>query len=163
MRLEEKLTVLRKKKGLTQADLAEAVCVSRQAVSKWETGRALPSAENLMFLSELFGVSVDYLLHDGMEEPEPNPAVEEPGPEPPAKEAAVPEKEGGEERGPSGNGKKNDAGRKYIAAFLLLAALLIGVFIGMFVKKYSDEHISIENIVGEEVDHAPDGEFYVGW
>ena len=68
MRLEEKLTVLRKGKGLTQSDLAEAVMVSRQAVSKWETGRALPSAENLKYLSELFGVSVDYLLNDDITE-----------------------------------------------------------------------------------------------
>ena len=68
MRLEEKLTVLRKESGYTQLDLAEKVRVSRQAISKWETGRALPSAEKLKYLSELFGVSVDYLLNDDITE-----------------------------------------------------------------------------------------------
>ena len=81
MRLEEKLTVLRKESGYTQLDLAEKVRVSRQAISKWETGRALPSMEKLKYLSELFGVSVDYLLSDDMTE-EAKPKEQEPAPEP---------------------------------------------------------------------------------
>lgn len=149
MRLEEKLTVLRKGKGLTQSDLAEAVMVSRQAVSKWETGRALPSAENLKYLSELFGVSVDYLLSDDITE-EPEQTKQEPAPEPLAEEAVFPEKE---------EGKK--VRWKYIVA-LLLAVLLLGLLIGVFVGKYSERHISIGDIVGEEVDVAPSGEFSLG-
>lgn len=154
MRLEEKLTVLRKESGYTQLDLAEKVRVSRQAISKWETGRALPSAENLKYLSELFGVSVDYLLNDDMTE-EPKPKEQEPAPEPQTEEAqteeaVVPEKE-----------KGKPVKWKYIAA-LLLTVLLIGLLIGVFVGKYSERHISIGDIVGEEVDVATSGEFSLG-
>ena len=150
MRLEEKLTVLRKESGYTQLDLAEKVRVSRQAISKWETGRALPSMEKLKYLSELFGVSVDYLLNDDMTE-EPKPKEQKPAPEPQTEEAVIPEKE-----------KGKPASWKYIAA-LLLAVLLLGLLIGVFVGKYSERHISIGDIPGEEVDSDPKGEFYIGW
>ena len=149
MRLEEKLTVLRKESGYTQLDLAEKVRVSRQAISKWETGRALPSAENLKYLSELFGVSVDYLLNDDMTE-EPKPKEQEPAPEPQTEEAVIPEKE-----------KGKPVRWKYITALLL--AVLLGLLIGVFVGKYSERHISIGDIPGEEVDSDPKGEFYIGW
>ncbi len=149
MRLEEKLTVLRKESGYTQLDLAEKVRVSRQAISKWETGRALPSAENLKYLSELFGVSVDYLLNDDMTE-EAKPKEQEPAPEPQTEEAVFPEKE-----------KGKPASWKYIAA-LLLAVLLLGLLIGVFVGKYSERHISIVDIPGEEVD-SPVEKFPFEW
>ncbi len=70
MKLDEKLVRLRKEKGLTQLELAEAVKVSRQAVSKWESGGGVPSTENLRGLSELYGVSVDYLLNEEEQKPE---------------------------------------------------------------------------------------------
>ncbi len=70
MKLDEKLVHLRKEKGLTQLELAEAVKVSRQAVSKWESGGGTPSTENLMGLSELYGVSIDYLLNEEEREPD---------------------------------------------------------------------------------------------
>ena len=62
MDLKETLVFFRKKQGLSQIELAEALEVSRQTVSKWETGVALPSAENLLALSRLYGVPVDELL-----------------------------------------------------------------------------------------------------
>lgn len=64
MNLSAKLTSLRKQKGLTQMDLAEKLNVSRQAISRWEVGTAVPSTDNLKVLSELYGVTVDYLLND---------------------------------------------------------------------------------------------------
>ncbi len=64
MNLAEKLISLRKQKGLTQLELAERLNVSRQAISRWEVGTAVPGTDNLKFLSELYGVSVDYLLND---------------------------------------------------------------------------------------------------
>lgn len=67
MKLEEKLIYLRKKQGLSQLQLAEMMDISRQAVSRWETGSAVPSTENLKILSERYGVSLDYLLNEGME------------------------------------------------------------------------------------------------
>ena len=53
MNLSAKLTSLRKQKGLTQMDLAEKLNVSRQAISRWEVGMAVPSTDNLKVLSEL--------------------------------------------------------------------------------------------------------------
>lgn len=64
MSLVEKLVILRKQKGLTQMDLAERLNVSRQAISRWEVGAAIPSTENLRILSEIYETSVDYLLND---------------------------------------------------------------------------------------------------
>ena len=64
MTTAEKLVRLRKEKGLSQFQLAEEVNVSRQAISRWEVGLAVPSREKLRALSELYNVSVDYLLSD---------------------------------------------------------------------------------------------------
>lgn len=64
MKMEQKLVSLRKAKEFTQMKVAEELDVSRQAVSRWESGSALPSTENLKVLSELYGVSVDYLLNE---------------------------------------------------------------------------------------------------
>lgn len=62
MELTEKLITLRKQKGLTQLELAEALNVSRQAISKWESGVTVPSIDNLKYLSDFYSVSVDYLI-----------------------------------------------------------------------------------------------------
>lgn len=62
MELKKKLSQLRKEKGLTQLELAEALNVSRQAVSRWEVGSAFPTLDNLMSLSQVFGVPLDDLV-----------------------------------------------------------------------------------------------------
>lgn len=64
MTFSEKLQRLRKGKGMSQEQLAAVLMVSRQAVSKWETGESLPDAGKLVQLSRLFGVSVDILLKE---------------------------------------------------------------------------------------------------
>ena len=83
MDLKESLSFYRKEQGLSQVELAEALDVSRQTISKWETGAALPSAENLLALSRLYGVTVDALLNgvetEALAEPVPAP---QPGPDP---------------------------------------------------------------------------------
>lgn len=61
MRLGEKISSLRKQRGMTQMELAEKLDVSRQAVSRWENGSALPSMSNLTAIGKLFDVSVDIL------------------------------------------------------------------------------------------------------
>lgn len=66
--LSEKLYQLRKKSGLSQEQLAEQINVSRQAISKWESGSAFPESEKLIIISKYFGVSVDYLLKDEVED-----------------------------------------------------------------------------------------------
>lgn len=67
MKLEEKLFCLRKARGLSQLKLAEKIGISRQAISRWETGEAVPSTENLKHLGEIYNVPLDYLLDDSKE------------------------------------------------------------------------------------------------
>lgn len=87
MKLSEKIYACRKRAGLSQEALAERIGVSRQAISKWETGEASPEISKLPPLADAFGVTVDWLLsEDGLPEeppvmPPPEPAVEEPKPE----------------------------------------------------------------------------------
>lgn len=64
MKLNEKIILCRKKCGISQEALGDMVGVSRQAVSKWETGDALPEVTKLKALADVFGVTVDYLLSD---------------------------------------------------------------------------------------------------
>lgn len=75
MKFSEKLQKLRKERGWSQEELAGMITVSRQAVSKWELGMAVPDTENILQLSELFGVSTDYLIKDSCESDEDIPAV----------------------------------------------------------------------------------------
>ena len=62
MNLSDRIQNLRKTKGLSQEELAEALGVSRQAVSKWESGQSSPDLDKIVQLSEYFGVSTDHLL-----------------------------------------------------------------------------------------------------
>ena len=62
MEFNEKLVHLRKSRNLTQDELAEALYVSRAAVSKWESGRGLPSIDSLKDIAKFFSVSIDELL-----------------------------------------------------------------------------------------------------
>ena len=62
MTFGEKLQALRKARGWSQEELATQINVSRQALSKWESGASVPDTENVVALSRLFGVSTDYLL-----------------------------------------------------------------------------------------------------
>lgn len=62
MEFHEKLQELRKKRGLTQEELADALYVSRTAISKWESGRGYPSIDSLKEISNFFSVSIDDLL-----------------------------------------------------------------------------------------------------
>ena len=78
----KKLTDLRREHGLSQKELAERLRVSRQAVSRWEQGTAVPSIDNLKLLSELYGVSMDELLRGGPLETERQPDAAPDGPSP---------------------------------------------------------------------------------
>ncbi len=62
MAISEKILNLRKDRGLSQEAFAEMLGVSRQSVSRWESGAAVPDIDKILLLSELFGVSTDYLL-----------------------------------------------------------------------------------------------------
>ena len=64
MNFSEKLQLLRKNKGYTQETFAEKLNVSRQAVAKWESGQAYPDISNLIQISNMMNVTVDYLVRD---------------------------------------------------------------------------------------------------
>lgn len=66
MKLSEKIIALRKANGMTQEELAAICSVSRQSISKWEADIALPETEKLLILGEVFHVSMDVLLKDGL-------------------------------------------------------------------------------------------------
>ena len=71
MSFQENLIRARKARGMTQEELGARLSISRQAVSKWETGTADPSTSNLLALAKLFGISAEELLR----------SVEQEGPE----------------------------------------------------------------------------------
>lgn len=84
MTLGEKILSLRTARGMSQDDLAEKLEVSRQSVSKWETGQSTPDLDKIIRLADLFGVSVDELVR---EEERPQP------PEPPQPQVVYVERE----------------------------------------------------------------------
>lgn len=69
MELSQKLYLLRKKSGLSQEQLAERLDVSRQAISKWESGISIPESDKLVTISKYFEVSLDYLMKEDYEDP----------------------------------------------------------------------------------------------
>lgn len=62
--IAERLFLLRKQKGLSQEELADMTEVSRQAVSKWERGEAVPDIDKLVKLSQIYGVSIDSIVRE---------------------------------------------------------------------------------------------------
>lgn len=76
MNLGERIYSLRTQKGMSQGDLAEAMEVSRQSISKWETGGSVPELDKLIKLSQVFGITLDELVLD--KEPEAAPSPPEP-------------------------------------------------------------------------------------
>lgn len=146
MKLDEKLVRLRKEKGLTQLELAEAVKVSRQAVSKWESGGGMPSTENLMGLSELYGVSVDYLLNKEDRDPEDGNV---------SKDTTEKSFESvGEE-------KRRVPVKKWVVVALVV--LILAVTIGILTINRNEENLHLgEEKVGE-VDGVPQIEFNLEW
>ncbi|MCI5512156.1 MAG: helix-turn-helix domain-containing protein [Eubacterium sp.] len=76
MILGDKITKLRKQNGWSQEELAEKLGISRQSVSKWESGQSMPDIDKIIRMSGLFGISTDYLLKDELEEISPETSVE---------------------------------------------------------------------------------------
>jgi len=75
MKLPDKIIKHRKANGWSQEDFAEKLNISRQAISRWENGTALPDAQNILQISKLFNVTTDYLLNDDYESDGDIPAV----------------------------------------------------------------------------------------
>ena len=104
---------LRTKMGLSQDELAEKVFVTRQAVSRWESGQSKPSTERLLALGVLYGVSIDQLLNTGNVEVPAAKTVSAP-PEVASREAVIPEK------------RRTRAWLKYAA--VILCSVIVTIF-----------------------------------
>lgn len=141
MELKEKLVTLRKEKGLTQLAVAEKLDVSRQAISRWESGIALPSTDNLKSLSALYGVPVDYLLNNDARR-----EVNQVHTDMNCGEQAIPQ-------------KKNK--RRIIIGIAIF--LLIVVVVTAFTKARSKQNVLIEEMEEESVDTTSEGDFYFDW
>lgn len=147
MSLQEKLTNLRKEQKLSQLEVAEAISVSRQAVSKWEAGTTVPSTDNLKFLSDLYGVSVDYLLDNGVDTPAP------------------PEEEAMEAQVQPALRKRFTLERKLIVALSCAVVLLLAALVYSKMPQETEEVpvTPIRELEVEEEDNAIDGEFSFLW
>lgn len=140
MSVAEKLTKLRKEKGLTQVQLAELADVSRQAVSKWETGEKTPSSEKLIKLSEIFAVPLDYLVK---------------------KDTTLPERREGKQDLPSAKSR-----RGVIALLLAVIVILtMALVIGHFSRKGGDteEEIPVGKLQEEKIVSTPETKFGFTW
>ena len=144
MELKEKLVTLRKEKGLTQLAVAEKQFVSRQAISRWESGVALPSTDNLKSLSTLYGVPVDYLLNNdvGREHTQVQTDMH-------CGEQATPQKM-----------DKRKIKRVIIGLAILL---LVAAAVLTFIKERSKQNVLIEEMEEERVDTSSEGDFQFEW
>mgnify|MGYP004440614497 FL=1 len=143
MELDEKLTQARRAAGLTQADVAAKLNVSRQAVSRWESGQSKPSTEKLLALGELYGVSIDRLLNTGNVEA---PAVETVSalPEVESLEAVILEK------------RRTRAWLKYAVAALCGALLILALLLILKKPDSSEKSVDVKRFTDLEVDHVGD-------
>ena len=143
MTLCEKLTQARKAAGLTQADIAARLSVSRQAVSRWESGQSKPSTEKILALGELYGVSIDRLLNTENAE---KPAVETTSDEPEAVpvETVISEKH------------RPQAWLKYMVAALCGALLMLALLLILKKPDSSEKSVDVKRITDLEVDHVGD-------
>lgn len=143
MKLAEKLVYLRKEKRITQLGLAEKMNVSRQAISRWEVGDAVPSTENLKFLSELYSVSLEMLLN---EKESVLDQTETPG----DIQVTTPKQMAQKERR-----------KKGIAVFLIL--LLAAAVVFALARERKIQQIPIEEMEEEKVDTSTEGDFHFEW
>lgn len=132
MDVAERLAALRKHAGLSQGDVAERLNVSRQAVSRWETGFTVPSTDNLSHLGRLYGVTLDELLSYSAPLPPEKPrekSTEEALAEQPTEEAAAPP--------PAANSAPAHA--KVIIIALSILCLLLAIGVGVLLHQSFDK------------------------
>lgn len=142
MELREKLCDLRKEHRISQLEVAEKLGVSRQTVSRWETGTSVPTTENLMRLSTLYGVPLDVWLREGWapsDLSEPLEAVPELSiPEPPAQEPSTPK-------------NKMLLRRSALKAVVLAVVLAAGITIGIWFSHRNDSKVISQKDMNCEV------------
>lgn len=133
MTLREKLIVSRNKAGLSQMELAERLGVSRQAVSRWESGDTTPTMDKLKALAKLYGVSLDWLFGDTADG------------EPP--EAAKPEADRPPDEAPAGKeGEKKQKIRAIAIALTIVVIALVCVWFAAKDKKADEADDQGDNV-----------------
>lgn len=142
MTLREKLIVLRDKANLSQMELANRLGVSRQAVSRWESGDTTPTMDKLKALAKLYGVSLDWLCSDTVDRELP--------------EAAKPEADRPPDDAPAG--KEGEKKQKIRAIAIALAIVVIAFVCVWFAveNKKADEADNQGNNVKYDVVEMPD-------
>ena len=138
MTLCEKLTQARKAAGLTQADVAAKLNVSRQAVSRWESGQSKPSTEKLLALGALYGVSIDQLLN--AEESVVESVSDEPDAVP--VEPVIPQKH------------RSRTWWKYAAAVLCGVLLMLAIILSLKTPNSSEKSIDARKLNDMEADYV---------
>ena len=149
MELTERLVEARKARGLSQADAAERLNVSRQAISRWETGVGTPSLDSLIQMSQLYGVSLNELVY-GPETAQPREEMTEPEAQPECPAVREPH-------------RRRTALLAAVLAFAAAGILALGIWLGFgMVGAREDAEISSDDLVikenvnaGEEFDLVP--------
>lgn len=148
MSLAKKMIELRKQNSLSQQDLADRLGVSRQAISRWETGAVQPLADSVKSLAQVFQVSTDYLLNDDLDTPTPPPT---------AQPAPTQEKP-----------KSTRKHRKWLLALAALAAAAVLVLVTVsgtmaYLRWEEDHPVSMYDVLSEKDDGQSDGSFAISW
>lgn len=139
MTLDKKLARLRKKAGLSQAEVSEELDVSRQAVTKWETGLSRPSTENLQSMSKLYNVPIEYLLDDSKDK--------------------LPSAEDRPGRGEQGE-------RKLWIRWLVISAVVLALLAGCFFwyeSRQNENGFDLHSIQGEDGTTPEEPDFSLTW
>lgn len=155
MDVAEHLAALRKRAGLSQGDVAERLNVSRQAVSRWETGFTVPSTDNLSHLGRLYGVTLDELLSYSAALPPEKPQEEAPAQQPKA-EAPAPTPQ------PAAASASAHARAIIIALSILCLLLAIGVGVLLHQKHSENRELTFDEIESESIEDADIDEFQFG-
>ena len=149
MSFAKKMIELRKQQNLSQQDLADRLGVSRQAISRWETGAVQPLADSVKSLAQVFQVSTDYLLNDDLDTPTPPPT---------AQPAPTPQEE------PTPTRKH----RKWLLALAALASAAVLVLVtaagtAYYLQWKERQPVSMYDVLSEKDDGQSDGTFTVSW
>lgn len=148
MSLAKKMIELRKQNGLSQQDLADRLGVSRQAISRWETGAVQPLADSVKSLAQVFQVSTDYLLNDDLDTPTPPPTAQ---PAPPQEKPKSARKH-----------------RKWLLALVALAAAAVLVLVtaagtAHYLQWKERQPVPASEMLTEKDDGKADGTFDLTW
>lgn len=136
--IAERLALMRRRRGLSQGELARTLGLSRQAVSKWERGESSPDTENLVALSDLYGVSLDELVRPGRTDQPP--AADVPDDPTPSGQPAPPD-----DPAPIAHRRPRRWTRRAAIGLGVGAAFAAGAFLGSGAVPYPGGHLDLKS------------------